>query len=51
MLLSDVFPYIKDNEIVKFYCDGKRIKNPIMRMDREVKSISHTLFGIKIELK
>ena len=51
MLLSDVFPLIKDNEIVKFYCNGKRIKNPIMRMGREVKSISHTLFGIKIELK
>lgn len=29
MLLSDVFPVIKDNEIVKFYCDGKRIKNRI----------------------
>lgn len=26
MLLSDVFPLIKDYEIVKFYCDGKRIK-------------------------
>lgn len=51
MLVSDIFPLIKDNEIVYFYCDGKRIKNPIMHMGREVKSISHTLFGIKIELK
>lgn len=51
MLLSDLFSVIKDNEIVKFYCNGKRIKNPIMYMGREVKSISHTLFGIKIELK
>lgn len=51
MLLADVFPLIKDNEIVFLYCNGKRIKNPIMRMGREVKSISHTLFGIKIELK
>lgn len=51
MLLSDVFPLIKENEIVKLYCDGKLIKNPIMCMDREVKSISDALFGIKIELK
>lgn len=52
MLLSDdVFPLIKNNDIVKFYDNGKRIKNPIISMGREVKSISHTLFGIKIELK
>lgn len=51
MLLSDVFPLIKDNDVVMFYCNGKRIKNPIMYMGREVKSISHTLFYLKIELK